>query len=172
MGTEGKDKAFRTPDTLHIKVHKARNLENLDDFGKSDPFVIVRFGSEETKSETINNSLNPEWEFHTQYHVDETSPETLQIKVMDDDYGKAELIGDLTLDVKTIMEKGQMLNQWMPLDKSKNGEVLVSTEYTNTGNSGFNVENNKPEIFTEKDIGNVPKGDKPIKPLVYEGKLK
>merc|ERR1712226_1452184 len=75
--------------------------------------------------------------------VDETSPETLQIKVMDDDYGKAELIGDLTLDVKTIMEKGQMLNQWMPLDKSKNGEVLVSTEYNAAGASGFNIERDK-----------------------------
>merc|ERR1712115_52486 len=118
---------------LKVKVHKARNLENLDDFGKSGPFVIIQFGLEEAKSKSINNSLNPEWEFCTQYNVDNTSPETIYIRVLDDDYGKSELIGDLTLDVTTIKKKGKMLNQWLPLDKSKNGEVLISVEYNPKG---------------------------------------
>merc|ERR1711962_1684928 len=126
-------------DILKVKVHKARNLENLDDFGKSDPFVIIQFGLEEAKSETISNSLNPEWEFCTQYNVDNTSPELIYIRVLDDDYGKSELIGELTLDVSTIKKKGKMLNHWLPLDKSKNGEVLMSVEYNFMRNPDYYV---------------------------------
>jgi len=40
-------------DILYVRVHKARNLENLDDFGKSDPFVTIQFGLEE-KSQKLS----------------------------------------------------------------------------------------------------------------------
>merc|ERR1711962_745654 len=120
------------------------------------PFVIIQFGLEEAKSETINNSLNPEWEFCTQYNVDNTSPELIYIRVLDDDYGKAELIGELTLDVTAIKKKGKMLNQWLPLDKSKNGEVLISVEYNIKRNPDYNIttttDTEQTKIITKNEL--------------------
>merc|ERR1711962_1185519 len=113
------------------------------------PFVIIQFGLEEAKSETISNSLNPEWEFCTQYNVDNTSPELIYIRVLDDDYGKAELIGELRLDISTIKKDEKMLNQWLPLDKSKKGEVLMSVEYNFKRPSDNNVTITSDPKYTE-----------------------
>merc|ERR1711990_387345 len=84
-----------TNDVLHIRVHKARNLENKDVIGKSDPFIKIRLGCDEVRSKTINNNLDPEWQFHTKYNIDETSPERVEIKILDDDMGKDEPLGEV-----------------------------------------------------------------------------
>merc|ERR1711868_64215 len=48
------------PGVLEITVHKASELQNLDKFSKSDPYVKVRYGNDEFKSQTIQNNLEPE----------------------------------------------------------------------------------------------------------------
>merc|ERR1711974_501324 len=56
-----KDTTGETADHFHLYIHKARNLENKDILGKSDPYIHVRFGSKEARSSTVDNTLNPEW---------------------------------------------------------------------------------------------------------------
>merc|ERR1712037_822921 len=86
-------------DLFHLYIHKARNLENKDILGKSDPYIHVRFGSKEARSSTVDNTLNPEWQFHTEFVTDDTSPSSVEIKIFDDDFGKSEPLGKLTLDL-------------------------------------------------------------------------
>merc|ERR1711974_85513 len=56
-----KDTTGETADHFLLYIHKARNLENKDILGKSDPYIHVRFGSKEARSSTVDNTLNPEW---------------------------------------------------------------------------------------------------------------
>ena len=44
---------------LIIRVIRAVNLEDVDLFGKSDPYVIVDVEGESYKTRTIKNNLNP-----------------------------------------------------------------------------------------------------------------
>merc|ERR1712071_16288 len=120
-------------DILHIRVHKARNLENKEIIGKSDPFISIKFGSEVDKSKTINNNLNPEWEFHTRYHIGEASPKMIEVKILDEDIGKDQVMGEVTLDIEHLKSKGQVLQKWIPLTGCKSGEIMVSTQYVKAG---------------------------------------
>merc|ERR1711934_603888 len=113
-------------DLLHLYIHKARNLENKDILGKSDPYIHVRFGSKEARSSTVDNTLNPEWQFHTEFVTDDTSPSSVEIKIFDDDFGKSDPPGKLTLDLEGFTKGAQIQHEWLPLDDAVTGEVQVS----------------------------------------------
>merc|ERR1712210_194159 len=113
-------------DLFHLYIHKARNLENKDILGKSDPYIHVRFGSKEARSSTVDNTLNPEWQFHTEFVTDDSSPSSVEIKIFDDDFGKSEPLGKLTLDLQGFKKGAQIQHEWLPLDDAVTGEVQVS----------------------------------------------
>lgn len=52
---------------LRIQVVQAIKLMKKDvgvlGKGKSDPYVIVGMGAQEFRSQTINNTVNPKWDF-------------------------------------------------------------------------------------------------------------
>merc|ERR1711892_465470 len=54
---------------LKIIVHKAAELVNQDRFGKSDPYVIVKYRDKEFRSKTINNTLEPAWNFTSEFDI-------------------------------------------------------------------------------------------------------
>lgn len=49
-----------SPGILHVVIHKASQLENRDYIGKSDPNVTVQYNQQKFKSNTIDNTLEPE----------------------------------------------------------------------------------------------------------------
>ena len=55
--------------------------------------------------------------------------EGVNTAVFDDDFGKDDSLGSNTLDIHSIQEHGQGLNQWIPLENCKSGEVLLSAEF-------------------------------------------
>ena len=121
-----KNKHSVQSDLFHLYIHKARNLENKDILGKSDPYIHVRFGSKEARSSTVDNTLNPEWQFHTEFVTDDTSPTSVEIKIFDDDFGKSDPLGKLTLDLEGFTKGAQIQHEWLPLDDAVTGEVQVS----------------------------------------------
>merc|ERR1712226_36851 len=144
------DEECGTDDILHVRVHKARNLENKDAIGKSDPYIKIRFGCDEVRSKTINNDLDPEWQFHTKYHIDRTSSKMIDIQIFDDDFGKDEPLGEVNLDVSHIKKRKQILKQWLPLAGCKSGEIQVSTQYVKSGDKiPFGIEDEKNIDETE-----------------------
>ena len=60
-------------------------------FGKSDPYVKLEFHGQEFQSRTINNSLNPEWNFSTDPLISEAYDKNINIEVYDEDYGQDKL---------------------------------------------------------------------------------
>jgi len=56
-----------TKGILRVRVIEAKQLMKMDvsfmGTGKSDPYAIISVGSQEFRTRTINNSINPKWDF-------------------------------------------------------------------------------------------------------------
>merc|ERR1711892_1618623 len=116
-----------------ITVYKARDIEKKGMFGKADPYVKMTLGKQKAKSATVKNNHNPEWNFVASFDIDENTSEGVNIAVFDEDFGKDDSLGSKTLDIHSIQEHKQMLNQWIPLENCKSGEVLLSAEFVPHG---------------------------------------
>merc|ERR1711892_1516399 len=114
---------------LVITVYKARDIEKKGMFGKAAPYVKMTLGKQNAKSATVKNNHNPEWNFKAIFDVDQNTTEGVHIAVFDDDFGKDDSLGSTLLDISKVQEHQQLLNQWIPLEKCKSGEVLLSAEF-------------------------------------------
>merc|ERR1712106_1104760 len=112
-----------------ITVYKARDIEKKGMFGKADPYVKLTLGKQEAKSATVKNNHNPEWNFKSTFDVDQNTTEGLNIAVFDDDFGKDDPLGSIFLDLTKVLEHRQLLDQWIPLENCKSGDVLLSAEF-------------------------------------------
>lgn len=54
---------------LKITVQKASSLPDVDTFGKSDPFVIIKFQGNEQKTEVQKDTLDPVWNQDLQWDL-------------------------------------------------------------------------------------------------------
>ncbi|GAV60535.1 C2 domain-containing protein, partial [Cephalotus follicularis] len=106
--------------TLEVKLVQAKELTNKDIVGKSDPFAVlfIRPLRDRMKtSKTINNQLNPIWNEHFEFVVDDASTQHLTIRVFDDEGLQAsELIGCAQVPLKDI-EPGKVKDIWLSLVK-------------------------------------------------------
>ncbi|WJX35522.1 Synaptotagmin-4 [Trifolium repens] len=126
--------------TLDVKLVQAKNLSNKDLIGKSDPFavVFVRPLRDKTKtSKTINNQLNPIWNEHFEFIIEDVSTQHLTIRIFDDEgVQAAELIGCAQVSLKDL-EPGKVKDVWLKLvkdlevhrDNKPRGEVHLELLY-------------------------------------------
>merc|ERR1712106_867624 len=112
-----------------IIVYKAKEIEKKGMFGKADPYVKITLEKQEAKSATVKNNHNPEWNFKATFDVDQNTKEGINIAVFDDDFGKDDSLGSTLLDISKVQEHNKLLNQWIPLEKCKSAEVLLSAEF-------------------------------------------
>merc|ERR1739838_492616 len=112
-----------------LTVYKARDIEKKGMLGKADPYVKITLGKQKARSGTVKNNHNPEWNFKTIFDVDQNTSEGINIEVFDDDFGKDDSLGNTLLDISKVQEHQQLLNQWIPLEECKSGEVLISAEF-------------------------------------------
>jgi Ca2+-dependent lipid-binding protein len=86
---------------LSISVKEARDLKPMDYTGKSDPYVVLKFGGTQThQTNFIRQDLNPVWNEVFTFDV-ETGRESMEVTVYDkDDFGSDDFEGRfvLTLD--------------------------------------------------------------------------
>eukprot|EP00262_Sarcandra_glabra_P017682 TRINITY_DN6143_c0_g1_i1.p1 TRINITY_DN6143_c0_g1~~TRINITY_DN6143_c0_g1_i1.p1 ORF type:complete len:568 (-),score=106.91 TRINITY_DN6143_c0_g1_i1:214-1917(-) len=135
--------------TLEVKLVQAKDLTNKDIIGKSDPFAVlyIRPLRDRMKtSKTINNQLNPVWNEHFEFIVEDASTQHLVVKIYDDEGVQAsELIGCAQLPLKDL-EPGKVKDVWLKLvkdleiqrDKKYRGQVHVELLYCPFGmENGF-----------------------------------
>merc|ERR1712025_1206125 len=113
---------------LNLNVKKARNIEKKGIMGKPDPYVKVTYGNNAMKSKTIKNTYEPEWSYSTNLKITERSPDYLIIELFDEDIGKDDKLGNVSLDIQEIITKQSISDQWVTLSDCKSGEVLISYE--------------------------------------------
>jgi len=130
------------PGFLRITVHRAEDLVAKDFGGKSDPYVVIRYDGQKSKSKQVKKELNPEFEFTTGYVVEEDGSNDLMIELKDhDDLGRNESLGYCRLDLRDIVTDGQnILKKWISLEGVEHGRVLVSVDLQGEGyNDGHEV---------------------------------
>ncbi|GAU11903.1 hypothetical protein TSUD_195260 [Trifolium subterraneum] len=105
---------------LEVKLVQAKDLTNKDIIGKSDPYAVLYvrpLRNRTKKSKTINNDLNPIWNEHFEFIVEDASTQHLFVKVYDDEgLQSSELIG--CTDIKlSELQPGKVKDVWLKLVK-------------------------------------------------------
>ncbi|KAF9662112.1 hypothetical protein SADUNF_Sadunf18G0019400 [Salix dunnii] len=106
--------------TLEVKLVQGKDLTNKDLVGKSDPFAVLFIRPVRNRmktSKTINNQLNPIWNEHFEFVVEDASTQHLTVRVFDDEgVQAAELIGCALVELKDL-EPGKVKDVWLKLVK-------------------------------------------------------
>uniref|UniRef100_A0ACD5UWC4 Uncharacterized protein n=1 Tax=Avena sativa TaxID=4498 RepID=A0ACD5UWC4_AVESA len=142
--------------TLEVKLVQARDLTNKDLIGKSDPFatLYVRPLPDKTKrSKTINNDLNPIWNEHFEFIVEDADTQSVTVKIYDDDgIQESELIGCVQVSLKDL-QPGKVKDVWLKLvkdleiqrDKKDRGQVHLELLYY-----PYNMKDEAPNPFKQQ----------------------
>ncbi|PHT53030.1 Synaptotagmin-4 [Capsicum baccatum] len=134
------DLELKPTGVLEVKLVQAKELTNKDVIGKSDPFaeLYVRPIRDRTKkSKTINNQLNPVWNEHFEFVVEDPLTQHLVVKIYDDEgIQAAELIGCAHVRLNEL-EPGKVKDVWLKLvkdleiqrDQKNRGQVHLELFY-------------------------------------------
>ncbi|EQB77768.1 extended synaptotagmin-1 isoform 1 [Camelus ferus] len=105
-----------------IRIHllAARGLSSKDKYvkglieGKSDPYALVRVGTQAFCSRVINEELNPQWGETYEVMVHEVPGQEIEVEVFDKDPDKDDFLGRMKLDVGKVLQAGVMdeVLQW------------------------------------------------------------
>ncbi|KAJ8562284.1 hypothetical protein K7X08_011575 [Anisodus acutangulus] len=143
------DLELKPTGVLEVKLVQAKELTNKDLIGKSDPFaeLCVRpVRDRMKKSKTINNQLNPVWNEHFEFVVEDPLTQHLVVKIYDDEgLQAAELIGCAHVRLNEL-EPGKVKDVWLKLvkdleiqrDQKNRGQVHLELLYCPYGmKNGF-----------------------------------
>ncbi|KAM3360575.1 synaptotagmin-5 isoform X1 [Capsicum galapagoense] len=134
------DLELKPTGVLEVKLVQAKELTNKDVIGKSDPFaeLYVRPIRDRTKkSKTINNQLNPVWNEHFEFVVEDPLTQHLVVKIYDDEgIQAAEVIGCAHVRLNEL-EPGKVKDVWLKLvkdleiqrDQKNRGQVHLELFY-------------------------------------------
>lgn len=134
------DLELKPTGVLEVKLVEARDLKNKDLVGKSDPFALIYIRplhDKTKKSKTINNDLNPIWNEHYEFVVEDISTQHLTVKIYDDEgLQSSEIIGCARVDL-TDIQPGKVKDLWLDLvkdleiqrDKKPRGQVHLELLY-------------------------------------------
>ena len=142
---------------LKINILRASNLENKETFGKSDPFVCIKYNDTVLQSDCVKDTLQPEWNFEASFDL--IGDQDIEITVKDSDIGKDNILGSLTVSVQEMISLEDVT--WLDLQNCKSGKILVSSEYkeqdSETGEDTEEADdiqstNDKPEAVVEANL--------------------
>ncbi|KAL6215075.1 hypothetical protein ACLB2K_014506 [Fragaria x ananassa] len=161
--------------TLEVKLVEAKELPNMDIVGKSDPFAVIfiRPLPDRTKtSKVIDNDLNPIWNEHFEFIVEDDTTQRLTVRIYDDEgLQAAEFIGCCQISLSTL-EPGKVKNVWLKLfkdldiqrDTKYRGQVHLELLYCPFGTDGnivnpFDHEFSLTSLEKALKIDNITKAD-------------
>ncbi|XP_023313110.1 extended synaptotagmin-2-like isoform X2 [Anoplophora glabripennis] len=125
---------------LRVHVIEAKDLVKKDisftGKGKSDPYTILEVGEQSFRTETIDCTVNPKWDYWCEFIILEFSGQQLKLHVWDEDTTEDETLGKISLDISNLIKAGQS-DLWLGLEDVKHGQIHVrctwlalSTDYT------------------------------------------
>lgn len=114
---------------LRIHVIEAKNLMRKDigilGKGKSDPYCVLNVGAQERRTQTIDNCVDPKWDYWCEFAIMDTNGQQLFLHLFDyDDGSKDDDLGRAAVDINTIAKKGED-DMWITLEQAKHGMVHV-----------------------------------------------
>ncbi|EFN72622.1 Extended synaptotagmin-2 [Camponotus floridanus] len=110
---------------LRIHVVEAKHLMKKDigvlGKGKSDPYAVINVGAQEFRTKTIDNTVNPKWDFWCECAVPSAIAQQLTVLLWDyDDTKGDESLGRATIEIIRVKKKGT-IDTWVSLEQAKHG---------------------------------------------------
>uniref|UniRef100_A0A672GKP9 Intersectin 2b n=1 Tax=Salarias fasciatus TaxID=181472 RepID=A0A672GKP9_SALFA len=114
---------------LLVTVLEATELKAGKPNGKSNPYCEVTMGTQIFTSRTLNDTLNPKWNFNCQFHIKDLYQDVLCITIFErDQFGPDDFLGRTEVPVATIkkeLENKGPVTRRLLLHEVPTGEVWV-----------------------------------------------
>ncbi|KAJ8403981.1 hypothetical protein AAFF_G00343310 [Aldrovandia affinis] len=119
-----------------VRVHllEAEGLAAKDNLmkgaiaGMSDPYAVVRVGTQTFTSRHVDNELNPKWREMYEVIVHEVPGQELEVEVFDKDPDQDDFLGRTKMDLG-IVKKEIVVDEWFPLKEARSGRVHLRLEW-------------------------------------------
>jgi hypothetical protein len=112
---------------LAVNLVKARNLIKSDILGKSDPYALLKFGNQKERTDTIKNTLEPQWDHHAEFQVPDGGADKILVEVFDaDKLGKDKSLGKAEIDVLDLAAGD---GHWFPLQGNSFYFIFIYLQY-------------------------------------------
>ncbi|CAM9181209.1 unnamed protein product [Bubo scandiacus] len=96
--------------------------------GKSDPYAVLRVGTQVVTSRVIDNELNPTWDEVYEFIVHEVPGQEIEVELFDKDPDQDDLLGRMKLDFGEVL-KARVLEEWFPLQEGGRGRLHLRLEW-------------------------------------------
>ncbi|BES97177.1 Hypothetical protein NTJ_09991 [Nesidiocoris tenuis] len=118
---------------LRVHVVEAKQLMKKDismlGKGKSDPYAILTLGADNFKTQTIDNTVDPKWDYWCEFPIHANTGQSLVCRLFDhDDSKKDSKLGLATVEVLGVTRKGEV-DQWITLEEAKTGLVHLRLKW-------------------------------------------
>ncbi|XP_029687018.1 LOW QUALITY PROTEIN: extended synaptotagmin-2 [Takifugu rubripes] len=119
---------------LRIHSLEAQDLLGKDKFlgglikGKSDPYGVLRFGTELFQSKVIHETVNPKWTEVYEALIYENTGKNLEIELFDEDTDKDDFLGCLMIDLAQIQQQ-QKIDEWFSLEDVPQGKLHLRLDW-------------------------------------------
>ncbi|XP_054150579.1 extended synaptotagmin-1, partial [Melozone crissalis] len=119
---------------VRVSLVAARALRSKDRFlgglvqGRSDPYALLRVGTQAATSRVIGDSLEPEWDEMYEFMVHEVPGQELEVELYDKDPDKDDLLGRMKLDLGEVL-RARVMDEWFPLQDGGQGRLHLRLEW-------------------------------------------
>ncbi|XP_030607331.1 extended synaptotagmin-2 isoform X2 [Archocentrus centrarchus] len=96
--------------------------------GKSDPYGVIKIGTELFQSKVIHDTLNPKWNEVYEALVYDHSGKNMEIELFDEDPDQDDFLGSLIIDMVEL-QKEQKIDEWFPLEEVSTGKLHLKLEW-------------------------------------------
>ncbi|XP_068193275.1 extended synaptotagmin-1 [Antennarius striatus] len=103
--------------------------------GKSDPYAVLRVGTQIFTSHHVDSNLNPQWREMYEVIVHEVPGQELEVEVFDKDPDQDDFLGRVKVDLD-IVKKARVVDDWFNLKDVPSGSVHLRLEWLSLLSSG------------------------------------
>uniref|UniRef100_A0A8C6WLD3 Extended synaptotagmin-like protein 1a n=1 Tax=Neogobius melanostomus TaxID=47308 RepID=A0A8C6WLD3_9GOBI len=96
--------------------------------GKSDPYAVLRVGTQVFTSHHVDSNLNPQWREMFEVIVHEVPGQELEVEVFDKDPDQDDFLGRVKVDLD-IVKKARVVDDWFSLRDVPSGSVHLRLEW-------------------------------------------
>jgi len=110
---------------LDLRICGARGLPNSQTFGKIDPYCTVSLEGKQWKTNTCENTTEPEWNEVFKFHVADDESSRLHFVIWDDNVVSDDFLGEYYMSISGL-DRGVVEDKWVLLQNCKgNAELHV-----------------------------------------------
>ncbi|KAF7209848.1 extended synaptotagmin-1 [Nothobranchius furzeri] len=96
--------------------------------GKSDPYAVLRVGTQIFTSHHVDSNLNPQWRETYEVIVHEVPGQELEVEVFDKDPDQDDFLGRVKVDLD-IVKKARIVDDWFNLKDVPSGSIHLRLEW-------------------------------------------